>query len=206
MIKEVTSFNRKELFDHFNEESNPFLYITMEVDVTNLVIFCKTHKNFYATMGYCVTKAMNMVDAFKYRMEDDKIYFCDRLKSNYTQQIDEDLIGFFELPDITDYNEYIKEYKIRETQLMNNEYDASKHGIDCVWLSCFPWHSFTGIITPFNKKVTIPQIIWDKFTLNGDKYTLHLMVMAHHGFVDGGHIGKFINNLENIIKNFNNLI
>ncbi|MBO4726018.1 MAG: hypothetical protein J5598_00265 [Clostridia bacterium] len=192
MIKEIVNFERRELFNIYNGADNPFLSITTKIDVTNIVRYCQVHKNFYATMGYLLTRAVNKVDALKYRAQGEKIYFCDRIKSNYTQKIDDNTIGFFDLPDIEQYHDYLNEYQARNHKLINEKCNIKTEGIDCVWFSCIPWFEFTGIITPFRKSVSIPQFIWDKFTEENGKYTIHLMIMAHHGFVDGWHVSKLL--------------
>ena len=50
-------FERTELFDHYHQNMNPFMIVTVPVDVTNVVNYCKIHKNFYATMGYLIMNA-----------------------------------------------------------------------------------------------------------------------------------------------------
>ena len=74
--------------------------------------------------------------------------------------------------------------------------------IDEVWISCIPWFSFSGLITPFSKEVTIPQFIWDKYRRVEDKYYTNLMIMIHHGFADGSHLAKFIEILQKNIEQF----
>ena len=203
VIKEVKNFERMSLFKLYDEATNPFLYITVEIDVTNIVKFCKKNKNFYATMGFLVTKTNNCIDAFKYRAKDGKIFYCNNIKSNYTQRRSENEIGFFSLPLVNKYAEYIDAYKEEETKfLKNGNTEFSDSRIDEVWLSCYPWSQFTGIVTPFRKSVTIPQFIWDKFVKEKGRYRMHLMIMAHHGLVDGGHIAEFIKILEQNIANF----
>ena len=65
-----------------------------------------------------------------------------------------------------------------------------------------PWFEFNSAVPPFNKENTIPQFIWDKFKKENDIVKTNLMIMVHHGFVDGYHIGKFINLLQENINNF----
>lgn len=198
MIKKI-DFDRKEIFKHYHECNNPFLIITVPICVTNVVNFCHTHRHFYATMGYLITKSANLIDAFKYRYKEGEFYFCDRVISNYTQIKKDGNIGYYDVPDITDYDEYIKVQSEIENEFINrNEYSCESE-LNEIWLSCAPWFSYTGLITPFNKEVTIPQFIWDKYTKDGDNYTVHLTILVHHGFADGLHIAKFIDKLnENI--------
>ncbi len=51
-------------------------------------------------------------------------------------------------------------------------------------------------MSPYEKDLTIPQLIWDKFIFIEDHVYTNLMIMSHHGFVDGFHIGKFLNILD----------
>jgi len=203
MIKEIKNFKRIELFNHYHECNNPFVIITTKIDVTNVVNYCKKNKNFYATLGFLITKTANQVDAFKYRYHKGKFYFCDEVISNYTQMLSEDSIGYFNVPFINEFNEYKKEFlKIQKEFIDTNKY-TTENKLNAIWLSCSPWFSFSSLIPPFNKEVTIPQFIWDKYEYDNEKYFINLMIMVHHGFADGSHIGKFMNLLKENINIFN---
>jgi len=203
MIKEITNFDRKDLFEYYNSAENPFLFVNVNINVTNVVDFAKKNKiSFYATMGFLVTKAINQIENFKYRFDGEKFYYCDKLKSNYTQMINENKIGFFNIPDIDDFFEYISVFKQRQDDLINNR-PLPSTDIDELWMSCFPWFKLNSVITPFRKSISIPQVIWDKYEKNGENYTINIMIMAHHGFVDGFHIAQLIEKLNQNIKSFN---
>ena len=201
-MQEITNFKRQELFNHYNSCDNPFIIITVKIDVTNVVEFCKQNKNFYGTLGYLVTKTVNNIDAYKYRCIDNKIYYFDKINSNYTEYYDEDLIGYYPVKYQDDYKEYITEFvKTKKEYVENKKYDT-ENKYNEIWLSCSPWFKFTSLVPPFSKSNTIPQFIWDKYELEGDKYYVNMMIMLHHGFGDGSHIARFIKDLENNIRNF----
>lgn len=202
MIKEVKDFKRKELFDHYNDCDNPFIICTTKIDVTNIVKYCKIHRNFYATMGYIVTKTANQIEQFKYRYKGDKIYYCDIIKSNYTQIKDDETIGFFDVPYTENFEEYIENFiDIQEEFKKDNEL-LIENDLDEIWISCEPWFTFTSLIPPLNKKISIPQVIWDKYEENDGRYSLNLMITIHHGFADGYHVGQFFNLLKENINEF----
>ena len=202
MISEVVNYKRKDIFDHYNSCDNPFTIITTEFDVTNVVDYCKKNGNFYATLGYLITEVVNNIEEFKYRYSNDKIYYCDEIRSNYTEMYDDKSIGYFDLPIIHEYSSYIEEFnKIKNEFLLKKEY-MTGYSLDEIWISCAPWFKFNGLITPFNKNVTIPQFIWDKYECKNGKYYINMMIMIHHGFADGYHIGLFINELQNRINSF----
>lgn len=201
MIKEIQNFHRKELFEWYNKCHNSYLYLTTKIDVTNVVNYCKIHKKFYATMGYLVTKAANQVDAFKYRYQDGKFYYCNPVKSNFTEMVNDDEISFFGMPHFDYLDEYVNEFIKRQKALKNGDFKLEDK-MDEIWISCFPWFSFSSIMTPNRKSATIPQFIWDKFVEENGRYYVNLMIMGHHGFIDGNHIAKYIATLNNIIKDF----
>ena len=49
---EIEDFSRKNLFEYYSSMDSPFIIMTVPIDVTNVVEFCKIHKHFYATMGF----------------------------------------------------------------------------------------------------------------------------------------------------------
>ena len=111
-------------------------------------------------------------------------------------------IGYFTLKDKENYKDYIKEFIETQNKFLEDKQYKTENDMDEIWLSCSPWFTFSSLIPPFNKEITIPQFIWDKYQKEEDKYYINLMILVHHGFADGSHIGKFINKLEENIKEF----
>ncbi len=193
------NFDRKDLFKHYNDMDNPFIIMTVPIDVTKVVNFCKKYKHFYATFGYIVGNAINDVIAFKYRYVDGDFYYTDRLLVNFTERV-EDNLGFFNC-ESEDYEEFVTEFDLKKSKLAQYKLE-NENRQDVVWVSCFPWASFNGLISPHDKSLTIPQIIWDKYQEIDGKYTMNVMIMVHHGFADGYHVGQFIERLNYYISEF----
>lgn len=201
MKTEVKDFKRMDLFKHYHANTNPFAFVTTRVEITNLYNFCKKHKNYYATIGYYVALAMNQVEEFKYRYEDNKIYKYDTISPSFTQMFDDETIGYFRCTMTDNYSEFIKDFQETEKTFKKTHQSSANKDEGEVWLSCEPWFNATGLIPPFNKDITIPQVIWDKFKLEDNKCYINLMIMVHHGFADGFHIGKFINTFQELVQN-----
>ena len=197
----INDFERKDTFFLYHNRNNPFIFLTVKLDITNIFKYCKKNKNTYATMGYLICKTVNEIENFKYRYEDGDVVYYDKVNIGYTQKKKND-VGFYFTEFNNDYEEYLKEYKLQEEEFLKG-INKENGGHDQIWVSCAPWFDFTGLITPFDKNITIPQFIWGKFFLEGEKTFTHLMIMVHHGFVDGQHIGDFVNKLEININKFN---
>lgn len=196
---EMNNFERRDLFKHYNEMESPFIIMTVPVDVTNIVEYCKVHKHFYATMGFVLNKAINEVDAFKCRCKDGKFYYCPTISANFTERVD-NMIGFFNC-DSLGYKDFIKEFDDKKSKLGKYTEDFEDR-LDVVWLSCFPWSSFSGLMSPHDRSITIPQLIWDKYLLKDGRYICNLMIMVHHGFADGYDVGMLIEKINYHIENF----
>ena len=64
--------------------------------------------------------------------------------------------------------------------------------------STFPWSRFTGLTQPsnFGTKESIPRIIIGKAYFEGEKMYMPVSVEANHGFVDGLHLAKYLEEFE----------
>lgn len=201
MRTEVDNFKRQDLFELYNSRTNPFSMVTTKIDITNIYKKCQKYKHYYATIGYYLTLAMNEVEEFKYRYENGKIIKYDNLRPNFTELLEDKTISFFTCELGSSYEEYLNNYDEAKKKLIENRKWDENVDEGEVWLSCQPWYNFSGLIPPFDKSVTIPQMIWDKFSFEDNKCYINLMIMSHHGFVDGYHIGKLINKINEVISN-----
>lgn len=200
MKKEIENFERLDLFWQYHKRDNPFVIVTTKVDITNIYQKCK---NYYPSIAYYITLAVNKVDNFKYRFIQNKFYKYDRLKPGFTELTNSKKIGFFscEVLENESLEHFIEKYKMKKAKFLETEESMLNSEEDEIWLSCTPWFSFSSLVPPFDKNITIPQFIWDKFDIVGDKCYINLMIMAHHGFVDGYHISLFLSELNDIINN-----
>ena len=194
----INNIGREELFNHYNEMDNPFIIMTIPLNVTNVVNYCKIHKHFYATMGFLVGKAVNDVDGFKYRYKNGEFYYYDRLVVNFTEKVGEQ-IGFFEC-ESDEFENFVEEFDYKKCNLGRYDDASEENREDVIWVSCFPWAKFNGLVSPHDRSITIPQFIWDKYEEISGEYFCNMMIMVHHGFCDGYHVGLFIERLNKYIS------
>lgn len=199
---EMKDYKRNHLFERYHKSENAFIILTTKIDVTPVVEYCNKNKRFYATMGHLISKTVNEIEAFKYRYQDGELYYFDKVNPSFTQMYDDDTIGFFSVPYQDDIKKFTSNFvKIQKDHVDNKIFSEEKR-LDEIWFSCVPWFKFTSLTPPYDKNVTIPQFVWDKYELEQDKYYVNLMITVHHGFADGSHIGKFINTLQKYIDEF----
>lgn len=198
-------FEREELFFHYHQNTNPFLIVTVPVDVTNIVNYCKKYKNFYATIGYLIIKVANQIDSFKWRYENDEFRYYSTVIPSFTQKLNDNKIGYFDCCYEENYATFLDNFLQVQEHFYRDGKSLSSESSSAIWLSCLPWFSISSLIPPFDKNNTIPQFIWDKYEEIEGKYQLHLMILVHHGFADGYHVSEFLEILNKEIVNFQKL-
>lgn len=161
---------------------------------------------YYATISYFIAVAINDIDNYKYRYENGKVYKYDKLKPNFTQMLDDKNIGYFTCDFKDTYLEFLQEYETVQYSFQKNQKSYANKDQGEVWCSYVPWFNYSSIITPFSKEITIPQFMWDKFIFENNRVYINLTIMAHHGFVDGYHVGLFLNRFNEIINNLDNYL
>lgn len=206
MKKEVKNFERKDIFDYYNERSNPFIMLTTKVDITNVFKYCEKHGNYYATLTYVISLVVNEMDCFKYLGEGGKIYKQDVLNPSFTATFSDGQIGFFTCHYNKNYHEFINEYNVTKQRFTEQHTSIKYEDEGEFWVSCTPWFTFSSVIPPFDKSITIPQFVWGKFYGEQKSVYTDLMIMIHHGFADGRHVGEFLEKLNDKINRFNEIV
>jgi chloramphenicol O-acetyltransferase type A len=205
-IIDINNWDRTELYKHYDLCTNPFIILTTTIDITNLYNYVKENKlSMYASLGFYLLNAINEFDGFKYRKEDNELVLFDIVNANFTDSTGNNDLFFYSVNYNDNLLDFNKEYRNnREEYLHNNKkYKNKKPNENEVWFSCAPWFNINSLIPPFNHDNYIPQFIWDKFKIENNKVTTNLMIMVHHGFIDGYHLGKFFDLLQ---KNLNSAI
>ncbi len=193
----------EEKFEYYNGLTNPFIHLTTKIDITNIYKYCNEFKNLYATIGYVIISAINKIDEFKYRYENNEIKKYNTISISFTDITDGKKAGYFDVEFTDDYKEFINRYKYEQRRFKEAGESISTERNDIIWVSCLPWFKFSSLISPFDKENNNTQFIWDKVEEENNKFYINLMIQTHHGFTDGYHIKLLLDEISKIEKTFN---
>jgi len=72
-----------------------------------------------------------------------------------------------------------------------------------LFITGIPWISFTGLLHPIKLEPTdsVPRIAYGKFFQEGDLLKMPLGVQAHHALIDGIHVGRFYEFVQDCLNN-----
>ena len=182
----------------FRNSIEPQFCVTFEADITNFKEKVrKQGLSFTMAMVYAVCKCANEIEEFRYRFLDGKIVLYDRIDTAFTYlNKSTNLFKVVNVPFVDDINEYCKlAYKIANEQ---REYFTGPLGNDVFQWSPMPWVTFTHIshTNSGKKDNATPLFDWGKYYEKNGKVMMPISVQAHHSFVDGIHIGQFVNGLQ----------
>lgn len=188
----------------FRNSIEPAFCVTFEIDVTNFLQKIKAQNlSFTIAMVYAVCKCANDIEAFRYRFLDGKIVLFDKIDTAFTYlNKNTELFKVINVPMQDNIHDYIKTAeKIIQEQ---KEYFTGPLGNDVFQCSPMPWITYTHIshTNSGKKDNATPLFDWGKYYEKNGQIVMPVSVQAHHSFVDGIHIGRFVDGLQKYLNQF----
>lgn len=188
----------------FRNSIEPSFCVTFEADITNFKNKIKRQGfSFTIAMVYAVCKCANEIEAFRYRFLDGNVVLYDEIDTSFTYLNKEtELFKVVNVPFKKDLKEYCD--LALKTADGQKEYFTGPLGNDIFQCSPMPWVTYTHIshTNSGNKDNAAPLFDWGKYFIRDEKLILPVSVQAHHSFVDGIHIGKFVDKLQNFFDEY----
>lgn len=202
-----STWNRKELFDFFSTISNPFYMVTFTVDVTPVYGYAKTHNlSFYYALIYLCTQAMNSVDAFRYAIRGEDVYFLEQRDPSFTDlKKDSELFHIVTMPCESSIDVFCRA-AAQTSQAQNCFVNLEAETDELIYFSCLPWVELTALTNerdlsaPTAKDDSIPRLAWGRYTETDGRKKLNLSMEVNHRLIDGKHIGLFYEALSQLIE------
>ena len=202
-IINVESWKRKQHFEIFRQYQNPRYDISFEVDITNFYEKIKRKElSFTLAFMYAVMMAANEIEEFRYRFEKGEVVLYHKLNASFTYlNQDTELMKNV----VAEYKDTMDEFvqnakKIADKQ---EEYFTGPLGNNIYQFSSLPWISYTHIshTNSGKKDNAIPIFVWGKYFYRNHKLLLPFSVEVHHSFVDGIHLAKLQQKLQEYLDN-----
>ncbi len=203
-IIDMTDWKRALHCQIFRNSIEPSYCVTFELDITNFLEKIRTMKySFTMALIFVVSECANGIEEFRYRFVDGQIVLYDKIDTAFTyMNRDTEL---FKVVNV-EMKDTLKEYVTVATQAAESqkEYFTGPLGNDVFQFSPMPWVSYTHIshTNSGKKDNATPLFDWGKFFERDGKWMLPFSVQVHHSFVDGVHIGKLADSIQNYLNRF----
>jgi Chloramphenicol O-acetyltransferase len=201
---DVSTWDRAMHCEVFRNSTQPQYCVTFELDVTNfLQKIKKKNISFTFSFVYAVTKCANEIEAFRCRFVEGKPAIFETINTSFTYlNKDTELFKVVNVP----MQEKMEDYVVlaKETEENQTAYFTAPMANDIYQFSPFPWVSYTHIShTDAGKKENAtPLFDWGKFYEKDQRILMPFSVQVHHSFVDGVHIGKLAQKLQDYLDDY----
>ncbi len=203
---DLATWQRKDLFAFFTEQSHPFYMVTFRQDVTNLRRYARAHGlSFYYSLIYLCCEAVNRVEAFRYTIRGGEVYRLDGRRPSFTDlRPGSECFHIVTLPGAGTLPDFVAAAK-QKSAAQRVLIEPAEERDDLIYFSSLPWVDLTALTNerdlsaPGARDDSVPRIAWGRYTEEGDRVTLGLSMEVNHRLIDGIHIGRFAEELTRLI-------
>jgi chloramphenicol O-acetyltransferase type A len=206
---DLPNWKRKEYFDYYFTEVPCSYSITVNVDISTLLISIK-QKNIklYPCIIYLLTSVVNKHEEFRTALDETgALGIFDVMHPSYTV-FSKDTETFTNIwtpynPSFTAFYDHFQEDIA--------QYGSAKQFIgkphpptNVITISSIPWVTFTGfnLNIPKASDYLLPIFTTGKYFEQNNTIQLPLSIQVHHAVCDGFHVARFINAFQEQIHQF----
>ena len=200
---DMQTWSRREHFKVYSAFDHPHFGMSANVDLTTFYPVVK-QSGFSSTVAivYVLSRAANAIPEFRYRIRGEKVIEHEIVHPSITILTDENLFSFCTF----DYSENFSEFATRAAEKIAH---VQKHPTledepgqdDLLFMTAIPWVSFTSFMHPTHLQPadSVPRFAWGKFFKDGKFLKMPLGVQVHHALMNGIHVGRFYEELQDYL-------
>jgi chloramphenicol O-acetyltransferase type A len=200
----LSTWPRRQHFEFFVQYEIPFWGTTVHVDCTRMYEKAKKH-DFPFSLGYhyASLRAVNAVEEFRHRIEDDKPVCYDVIHASTTIARPDGTFGFSYHNYTDNFDQFIEEGIDEYNRVKNNTaLTASAYGQEVVYFTVLRNIRFTAVDHPqrMNRQNAIPIITFGEMFVENERRILPHSVHAHHALVDGQHVSRYFQAFQQFLN------
>ncbi len=200
----IEIWNRKEHYLFFKQMEEPFFGLTTTIDCT--IAYNKAKELNVSFFTYYLHKtlvAINEIENFKYRIIHDEVIIFDSIDASSTILRADNTFGFSLLKFNENLDMFSKTTKKEIARIQTTTGLFTRDFAEnLIHFSALPWVNFTSFshARSYTWPDSCPKISIGKMINENGKRTFSISIHAHHGLVDGYHVGQFINLFQNLMN------
>jgi len=202
---DLENWSRRELFDFFINYDNPYFNVCVSVDVTKLLQLTRDRAiKFSLAIHYFALRIANETEAFRYRLKDKKIFVYDVINGGTTVLLPNESFAYAYFDYHQDFEQFVTGMgkAVEEVRTSTGPLKPTMRD-DVIYHTTLPWMSFTSFMHARTKGRgdSIPRIVFGKFSDEGGRMMMPISVEVHHALMDGLHVGRYLDSLEDALAN-----
>ncbi|MFD2201289.1 CatA-like O-acetyltransferase [Shivajiella indica] len=203
-ILDMEKWSRKDHFSFFSKFEEPFFGITAQVNCSKAYDLCKENGfSFFLYYLHASLFAANKIENFRFRIQGQDVIIYDRINASPTINREDGTFGFSYMDFYEDFEKFQKEAK-KEIERVRNTTGLipAMKGENVIHFSAVPWINFSSIshARSFSFPDSCPKISFGKVIESVGNKHMSVSVHVHHALMDGYHVGKFLEELQNLLN------
>ncbi|QIQ21396.1 type A chloramphenicol O-acetyltransferase [Zophobihabitans entericus] len=208
-LLDLNNWTRKSYYLHYMNNLPCTYSLTVNINITGLLTALKKrHKKIYPAQIYMLTTIVNQHKEFRMSLDSQgKLGYWSELNPGYTilnkesetfasiwTEYQESFIHFYQNC-MNDTNAYSQ-----ATSLFPQELQP----VNFFNISSLPWVNFTSfnLNVLSNNNYLLPIFTLGKFIEQDNQILMPLAIQVHHAVCDGFHVGRFVNDLQELANNY----
>jgi len=205
MVKEINPMEtgRAAAYELWMKAPNPMVTFFKTLDVTRLVrVSKKKNLKFNMLLGYCIGKAAADIKEFYLLPVGEKLMRYDTIAVNTIVKNKVDEVSSCDILAVNDLDVFNREYLQYTSQVADScvNRDLSDDSM-VIGTSAIIDTEIDGAVGMNSGIFNNPFMIWGRYKKKMFRYYLPVSFQFHHTQMDGAHAGRFLENLQNEIRN-----
>lgn len=214
-VIDFAAWSREEHYRFFREYGLPFFSITCPVDVLPLRQALRERQvSFTVGLLYVIARAANAVPQFRQRIREEAPVEHELVHPGVTVLAAGDTFRFA----LCRYDEAFAPFSREASRAIETARTAASlvpdadddllDRDDLLYCTALPWIHFTGFFHPLrlDPSDSVPRIAWGRFEERGTRLVMPLNIQAHHALIDGVHVARFVEHVEQLIRDIDSVL
>ena len=203
---DLETWPRRDLFEFYRHFDKPYFNVCTRLDVTNLLRALR-NKDISVSLAYhyFALRTANEIEPFRYRLRDGKVVVHDVIHGGTTILLPNESFGlaYFQYdPDFAKFYEGASR-AVADALAKGGGLKLEETDDDRLHFTTIPWVSFTSFSHARNwgREDSATKIAFGKFLQDDNRTWLPISVEVHHALMDGLHVGRFLEEMQNALFN-----
>ncbi len=201
---DLNSWNKKEHYLLFKNFDEPYHGVCVRIDCTNAYKCSKElGASFFLYYLHKCTMAVNAIEAFHYRIENDEVFRYDYINPESTVDRPDGSFGFCTMQYQEDFLKFQDDTRKKIEQVRLSTTLTPGLEPNAIHYSAVPWVDFTSLshATNFTRNSAgCPKVSFGKMTEVNGVRSMPVSIHVHHAFIDGRQLGAFIDEFQRLMN------
>lgn len=193
---------RRDAFEFFRGFDKPYFNVCVRLDAAALkaAVRASGAGSFMLAYHYIALRLANEQEPLRYRIEAGRVRVHERVHAAITVLRDDDSFGFAYLPYQRDWRGFVAHAlpvlaAARTRQARFEPRPEHTDVIHCTTLAKVPFTSFSHARN-WGREDSVPKLAFGRADRDGARLWLPFSVEVHHALMDGLHVGRYVEAME----------